>query len=1227
MGAYQPTKIRKTIRGTNVTDWRDVFCGRKAELKQLVEAYESVASGSGPRLVVVCADRGMGKTRLVQELYRHLATTCDPDCYWPDASLFKGNNLRVAPDFSDPEIQAHFSSFSMSERSMPFLWWGFRINDPLDRNAVRSDMAGHRRALDPHLERARFTIEQAELHAGVKRQAVDIAKGAAMKLGEAMLDSVPGVGLGKSIFEVGFDLFKTARSHKHALKHAQAFAASDLTSLDHKRRTDIYERTLEDLASILSPGAGASGIPAIVFCDDAQFARDGGDEGALRFLERLWRRAEEGNWPLLMVATHWAVDWAQGRASTERSFASAFSGISESAERATIIHLSKGSELGELVRCGLPDMHQKDLELLVRKADGNPQVLIELVGRVRSSPAWRSPDGGLSMHGRKQIEKHSCNLTTLITERLLSDATPSEVRIAVALSSLQGMQFLCPLTQAAASAMQLGSIGDGIETAAHPLRLVVGVSAGVASFVQRAYRDAAYSLVETHLGDPSEVKRDLLAAAIDLIKSEDTRANASAEQNRALLGVVATLGAESEEESDRKLAAECLVRLVESEVDVASKAAFARRFVDGLIDQWSALPFDDNQLSLIRDALCEWDGSMASFALDQKLLETYRRACSEQPERYVRKLIDALSRVALYEWYQDKFRVVASLTNESVLVGRDALSRNMLTEDEFADHLLLVADLHLPTDALDVEAVKLFDEALSIKRRRFEIERNYRSCESLVDALITVSVRRRSAQDGEVADQLMNEAVDAVRTLRLQPSTDDMTSVSLLGCRALKGFLKPKVTTQDGRFTLRYTEDPGEIVPLMQELAGYASEVHASLQDESSGSGLVFASGMAALASIRAGKRDLAAIYFEQCRSAFRDADTNHVSRSFALMVAAIEHLSHGDLAGAKAAVGEAVKMTGELHLWSAHHDALAFQARLERLDLGVLVDPDPDAEDRASVLLPALSTIRRAVSRIVLSDAAASELFSLVALWLTEAESSESLQADEIDACIREFAMLCADFEGRCRGHERSTGTRAEWAVALLSALVLGSRTERTDHFNALWKLAPGVYGRLVREGCEVRHLDSINSLLLDLAVARNAYAVFEASIQVNRKLVERTGDPVHRRDLAFRLATFGLLCTGEEEFDKAGELLTEALSISNDLTDENESVDNLRELSRVLEGLETLSRHTDDFDKAAGYLSRRREVLERLVEVSEGRIGRDELQELEESVNDPEQQHRLLH
>lgn len=57
-------------------DWRDVFCGRDDELKQLIGAYDAVTNGAGPRLAVVCAERGMGKTRLVQELYR---TNCRAD--------------------------------------------------------------------------------------------------------------------------------------------------------------------------------------------------------------------------------------------------------------------------------------------------------------------------------------------------------------------------------------------------------------------------------------------------------------------------------------------------------------------------------------------------------------------------------------------------------------------------------------------------------------------------------------------------------------------------------------------------------------------------------------------------------------------------------------------------------------------------------------------------------------------------------------------------------------------------------------------------------------------------------------------------------------------------------------------------------------------------------------------------------------------------------------------
>jgi hypothetical protein len=53
-------------------DWRDVFCGRVAQLRDLELAYQDLVEGRGPRLVVLLGDRGMDKTRLVQELYRLL---------------------------------------------------------------------------------------------------------------------------------------------------------------------------------------------------------------------------------------------------------------------------------------------------------------------------------------------------------------------------------------------------------------------------------------------------------------------------------------------------------------------------------------------------------------------------------------------------------------------------------------------------------------------------------------------------------------------------------------------------------------------------------------------------------------------------------------------------------------------------------------------------------------------------------------------------------------------------------------------------------------------------------------------------------------------------------------------------------------------------------------------------------------------------------------------------
>jgi hypothetical protein len=165
-----------------------------------------------------------------------------------------------------------------------------------------------------------------------------------------------------------------------------------------------------------------------------------------------------------------------------------------------LIDLPRESALADLVRAGLPALDAADITLLLGKADGNPQLLLELVDLVRRSPAWRQGNA-LTAYASRQIEDRPTQLVGYIKERLESAVTPDEVRRAVALSSVQGLEFLCALTHAAAEALNVQGSAEGLAQAQHPHRLVTGVEEGVAGFVQRAYHEAALSLVGQHFGD------------------------------------------------------------------------------------------------------------------------------------------------------------------------------------------------------------------------------------------------------------------------------------------------------------------------------------------------------------------------------------------------------------------------------------------------------------------------------------------------------------------------------------------------------------------------------------------------------------------------------------------------------------------------------------------------------------------------------------------------------
>ena len=131
---------------TLAADARGSFTGRDAELERLLAHWESVRAGDGPRVVVLLAEPGLGKTRLAQELYARLVAREQGGApgYWPPTLGEDGDNLRVNPPLEACDQGA----------PLPFLWWGLRLTDPGGRNQVVSGaLPGHVDGyLVPHLE-------------------------------------------------------------------------------------------------------------------------------------------------------------------------------------------------------------------------------------------------------------------------------------------------------------------------------------------------------------------------------------------------------------------------------------------------------------------------------------------------------------------------------------------------------------------------------------------------------------------------------------------------------------------------------------------------------------------------------------------------------------------------------------------------------------------------------------------------------------------------------------------------------------------------------------------------------------------------------------------------------------------------------------------------------------------------------------------------------------------
>jgi hypothetical protein len=481
--------------------WRQQFLGREADMQRLQEAWRR-AREKRPQFLVLLAESGFGKTRLVQEFYGWLSTTFDdrdPGGYWPDALPQIGDSMEINP------VYAHGGGVAEGAPEIPWLWWGIRCTRPDDRRSDASVSVALTRyvpVLEPHI--APILL---------KRQRRQITRKAAFALGAILIHLTPVqvlaslanlgeiaelVRTGVLVTKEALETFLSGREAQEARERERAGIAE--RAAEH--RQSLADLALEAIAAILDPGAkDAPTAPVIVVLDDAQWA----DTETLRFVEKLVARAHLRAWPLLLIATHWEREW------NERCRAALPEG-DETLSLADVYRrqevrfpdcpprvLGKVPDLAPMLEEALPGLTPEQAATVLRRVDGNPLLLVEFVRYLQRNThlfAGRSPAGPLTAAGQKQIAAMQVTLPGLARDRF--DSLTERFKDVLGWSSYQGMRFLRAVTRAVASAEKVrphytaGDVDRALRDSEYPLALIQNEqTSGRSEFRQVAFHEVA----------------------------------------------------------------------------------------------------------------------------------------------------------------------------------------------------------------------------------------------------------------------------------------------------------------------------------------------------------------------------------------------------------------------------------------------------------------------------------------------------------------------------------------------------------------------------------------------------------------------------------------------------------------------------------------------------------------------------------------------------------------
>jgi tetratricopeptide (TPR) repeat protein len=511
----------------------DHFFGRQEELRLLISAWENVKAGN-PHAITLIADTGVGKTRLAQAFYEHLAAESHKELvdgatpYWP--SDLGAGRQRVA----NPSLE-RFGEFNLKVSSIPWLWWGMYWTD--DPNDVTNGLAETSRFLRVHLE-------MLQLNDQCDRSSLEKAAGVASDYVVELAGLIPVVGqLASSLVSIA----KLSRAlYDNRRKRNEASAGH------RERQANQLEAVVDELLLGLERQfASPKGVPMVLFMDDVHFATDAAqDEKTLQFLDRLMHTAVAKAWPILVVATHWKAPWQSHKAANPlieaKPWRRILTDLVESLPAGRLLHEEvhlkplPEENLAEVARDYLPGLSNSNLTAILQRVD-NVRWLAELLRALADySEHFENHDLGraLSPLGLRRLEGllKQQGYLDVIRQRLMGEGMRNTRAVLAAMAwHARGLEFVSPLAGAFEERLVAMGLLDSLaeegeqriatilRQALDPAALIEGEAIGaelpdVVRFPERGYLEVSKSLLDEDC--MSELTRALGVRLLEWMRSD-----------------------------------------------------------------------------------------------------------------------------------------------------------------------------------------------------------------------------------------------------------------------------------------------------------------------------------------------------------------------------------------------------------------------------------------------------------------------------------------------------------------------------------------------------------------------------------------------------------------------------------------------------------------------------------------------------------------------------------